>query len=247
MLTKENYYEDKNYMSASQFKDFKFCEAQALAKIKGEWKDKSNPAYLIGSYIDAYFSNELEKFKFENPEIFNRDGSLKAQFKQADLIIERIKQDDYMMHLLSGQTQLIETGVIADVPFKIKMDSVLEDCIVDQKIMKDCKDIWNDGSYQPFWKVYGYDSQLAIYQYIHAQNCGIKKDCKLAVATKEDATDLRVFKFTDETLKNAFLEVFNLAPRYDAIKKGIIEPTYCGKCAYCRSLKKLSVNDEENI
>lgn len=246
MLNNENYYENTSYMSASQFKDFKYCEAYALAKFKGEWKDKSNPAYLIGSYIDAYFSNELDKFKFENPEIFNRDGSLKAQFKQADLIIERIKKDDYMMHLLSGETQLIETGVIADVPFKIKMDSVLEDCIVDQKIIKDCKDIWNDG-YKPFWEVYGYDIQLAIYQYIHAQNCGIKKDCKLAVATKEEETDLRVFKFSQSTLDNAFNEVVNLAPRYDMIKKGLLNPTYCGKCAYCRSLKKLSVNDEEEI
>lgn len=246
MLNKENYYENTSYMSASQFKDFKYCEAYALAKIKGEWKDKSNPAYLIGSYIDAYFSNELDKFKFENPEIFNRDGSLKAQFKQADLIIERIKKDDYMMHLLSGETQLIETGIIADVPFKIKMDSVLEDCIVDQKIMRDCKDVWNDG-YKPFWEVYGYDIQLAIYQYIHAQNCGIKKDCKLAVATKEEESDLRVFKFTQKTLDNAFNEVVNLAPRYDMIKKGLLNPTYCGKCAYCRSLKKLSASDEEEI
>ena len=192
-LTNDNYYENNDYMSASQFKDFLKCEAYALAKIKGEWQDETNNAFLVGGYVDAYFSNELEQFKLKHTELFNKDGSLKTTYKIAEEVIKRIEQDEYMMHLLSGETQLIQTGFIAGVPFKIKMDNVLPDVIVDGKVMKDTKDVWQDG-YKPFWQVYGYDIQMAIYQYIHAQNEGVMKTCKLAVATKESSSELAVYK-----------------------------------------------------
>lgn len=245
-LTNDNYYDNNDYMSASQFKDFLKCEAYGLAKFKKEWQDETNNAFLIGGYVDAYFSNELEQFKLNHTELFNKDGTLKATYKIADVVIDRIKQDEYMMQLLSGQTQLVQTGFISGVPFKIKMDSVLEDTIVDQKIMKDTKDVWDDG-YKPFWEVYGYDIQLAIYQYIHAQNEGIKKECKLAVATKETSPELAIYKFTQKTLDNALEVVKNLAPRYNDIKLGLINPVGCGKCAYCKSKIKLNENMEREI
>jgi hypothetical protein len=233
-------------MSASQFKDFYKCEAYGLAKYKGEWIDETNNAFLIGGYVDAYFSNELEKFKFEHSELFNRDGTLKATYKIAEEVIKRIEQDEYMMSLLNGQTQLIQTGTISGVPFKIKMDSVLDDTIVDQKVMKDTKDVWNDG-YKAFWEAYGYDIQMAIYQYIHAQNEGVMKTCKLAVATKESSPELAVYRFSQKTLNNALEIVKNQAPRYHDIKLGLVEPIGCGKCAYCRSKMKLDESMEKEI
>lgn len=245
-LTNENYYEHNEYMSASQFKDFYKCEAYGLAKYKGEWVDESNNAFLIGGYIDAYFSNELELYRFNHPEMTNKDGSLKSTFKVCEQVIERIKQDEYFMKLISGQTQVIQTGLISGVPFKIKMDSVLDDTIVDLKIMKDTKDVWIDG-YKPFYEAYGYDIQKAIYQYIHAQNEGIKKTCKLAVATKETSPELAVYRFSQKTLDNALEIVKNLAPRYHDIKLGLIEPVGCGKCAYCRSKMKLNETMEREI
>ena len=245
-LTNSNYYENNEYMSASQFKDFLKCEAYGLAKYKGEWQDELNNAFLIGGYVDAYFSKELENFKLNHTELFNKDGTLKATYKIAEIVIERIKQDEYMMKLLSGETQLIQTGTINGVPFKIKMDSVLDDAIVDQKIMKDTKDIWQDG-YKAFWEVYGYDIQLAIYQYIHAQNEGIKKICKLAVATKETSPELAVYRFSQKTLDNALEIVKNQAPRYQQIKLGLVEPFGCGVCAYCKSKIKLNKELEREI
>ena len=245
-LTNDNYYENKEYMSASQFKDFLKCEAYALAKIKGEWIEETSNAFLVGGYVDAYFSKELENFKLKHTELFNKDGSLKATYKIAEEVIKRIEQDDYMMHLLRGQTQLVQTGTISGVPFKIKMDSVLDDTIVDQKIMKDTKDVWDNG-YKAFWEMYGYDIQLAIYQYIHAQNEGVMKACKLAVATKESSPELAVYRFSQKTLNNALEIVKNQAPRYHEIKLGLIEPVGCGKCAYCRSKLKLDETMEKEI
>lgn len=245
-LTNDNYYENNDFMSASQFKDFYKCEAYGLAKYRKEWIDETSNAFLIGGYVDAYFSKELENFKFNHTELFNKDGSLKSTFKIAEEVIAKIEQDDYMMQLLSGQTQLIQTGTISGVPFKIKIDSVLDDTIVDQKIMKDTKDVWDDG-YKAFWEVYGYDIQLAIYQYIHAQNEGVMKECKLAVATKETSPELAVYRFSQKTLDNALEIVKNLAPRYHEIKLGLIEPVGCGKCAYCKSKIKLNKTMEREI
>ena len=80
LLTSKNYFSqnaNKMYMSVSQYKDFAECEVLAMAKLNGEYVEKKSKALLIGSYIDAYFSNELDEFKAENPQIFKKDGTLK--------------------------------------------------------------------------------------------------------------------------------------------------------------------------
>ena len=59
-------------------------------------------------------------------------------------------------------------------------------------------------------------------------------------ATKEAETDIDAFYIPDEDLAFSLSEVEALSPRYDAIKRGEIEPEGCGKCAYCRSTKRLS-------
>ena len=62
-LTDENYYSQEanmQYMSASQFKSFRKCESAALAELRGEWGKKDTLALRVGSYVDAYFSGELE-------------------------------------------------------------------------------------------------------------------------------------------------------------------------------------------
>jgi predicted DNA-binding transcriptional regulator YafY len=94
-LTNDNYYQDTTYMSASQFKDFYKCEAYAMAKIKGEWVDETNNAFLIGGYVDAYFSNELEQYRFKHPELFNKDGSLKKYVVSPYQMA--VKEDKYFL------------------------------------------------------------------------------------------------------------------------------------------------------
>lgn len=246
-LTNDNYYNNNDYMSASQFKDFLKCEAYALAKINGEWQDESNNAFLLGGFFDAYFSGELEQYKAKNVEMFNKDGTLKAIYKIVETCIKAVENDEYMLHhFKDGNTQVIQTGTINSVPFKIKMDNVLEEEIVDWKLMKDTKDVWQDG-YKTFWEAYGYDIQMAIYQYIHAQNEGIIKRCKLAVTTKESTPEKAIYRFSQKTLDNAMQIVKNNAPRYQQIKQGLIEPVGCGKCAYCRSKLKLDETMEKEI
>jgi site-specific DNA-cytosine methylase len=88
-LTDANYYSPEAnwaYMSTSQFKSFRKCEAAALAELRGEWNRPSSTALLVGSYVDAYFSGEMEQFKAAHPEMYKKDGALKADFEKAEAV-----------------------------------------------------------------------------------------------------------------------------------------------------------------
>ena len=261
-LTDDNYYSPEanwDYMSASQFKSFRKCEAAAMAELRGEWGRKESSALLVGSYVDAYFSNELDQYKAQHPELFKRDGSLKAEFVNAQAIAERLNRDELARMLLSGKHQVIKTGRIAGVWYKTKADSLLSSwkvesicrkfpqvrdlvpfggaIIVDLKCMKDFDPIWDEDAHEKvsFINYWGYDIQGAIYQ---------KVDNRMAPfvivgVTKEAEPDITAVHIPDEDLSFALTEVEALSPRYAAIKKGEIAPVGCGKCAYCRSVKRL--------
>lgn len=249
-ITIENYFSKENqlaFMGATQFKHFCQCEAMALAEVKGEWSQPVTKDLLIGQYIDNYFSNTLDIFKSEHPELFTKQGELKCDYQNADKIIARISRDSVFLADCTGQQQVIMTGLINGVPYKIMIDSLHQNYTVDRKIMRDCCDMWQDGEYKPFWKAWGYDIQAAIYQEIRSQNDWGKKPFMLAVATKENEPDLRRFLFSDETLSEAYEDIYNLSPRFQKIKQGLIEPTRCGCCDYCKSTKVLKESDIEVI
>lgn len=262
-LTAENYYSPEAnwaYMSASQFKAFRKCESAALAELRGELGRKETTSLLVGSYVDAYFSNELEQFTAEHPEIYTKQGTLKADYQKAHDICERLNRDELARLLLSGKHQTIKTGRIAGVWFKTKSDSLLTArqveaickrfpevrnivpfggaMIVDLKCMKDFEDIWDEEQHEKvhFAEYWGYDIQGAIYQKVD----GRMLPFVLVGATKEAATNIEAMYIPDEDLAFSLSEVEALAPRYDAIKRGKIAPEGCGRCAYCRSMKRLT-------
>lgn len=242
ILTNENYYSEEaniEYMSASQFKDFMKCEREALAKISGEYHEEPSKAMLIGSYVDAYFSNEMDKFQQENPQIFKKDGTLLKDFERANEIIKAIESDEMLMEFLSGKHQVVMVGKIKGVKFKIKIDSLLPNAIVDQKIMSSYKDlIWvekNGFNFKiDFVEAYGYDIQGAIYQEIVRQNIGKKLPFILAVTTKEEEPDKALIEIDQEYLDKALKIVEEHCERFDLIKQGIVKPQGCNHCPTCR-------------
>lgn len=262
-LTADNYYSQEAnmaYMSASQFKAFRKCEASALAELRGELPRKETTALLVGSYVDAHFSGELDQFREAHPEIFKKDGSLKSDFQNAEKVIQRIEEDELARMLLSGKNQAIKTVKIGGVWFKAKFDSLLTArqveaickkfpqirelvpfggaIIVDLKCMRDLDDVWDKdaGEYVTFAEFWGYDIQGAIYQAADKRNAPFV----IVAVTKEDEPDVDALHIPDDDLSFSLSEVEDLAPRYDAIKRGEISPEGCGKCAYCRSIKRLS-------
>ena len=80
----------------------------------------------------------IDKFKEKTPQLFKKDGTLKADYVQADNIIERMKKDEHFMYYLSGEKQVIMTAELFGVQWKIKMDSYLPGkAIVDLKTSAD--------------------------------------------------------------------------------------------------------------
>lgn len=243
-LTNENYFSPEanlEYMSCSQFKNFQRCPASALAEIRGEYTREKTTSLLVGSYVDAWAEGTLDKFKQENPEIFKRDGTLKAEYIQAESIIERIKRDQYFMEHLSGEKQVIMTGEIEGVPVKIKVDCLLPDRIVDLKIVKDFEPLYHPEKGRLAWFEYwGYDLQGAIYQEIVWQNTGESLPFYIAAATKEKVTDIDIIEIDQMTMDCQLDMVKAEIARFDAMKNGIIEPDRCGKCDFCKMTKVLT-------
>ena len=249
-LTQRNYFStkaNKEFMSVSQFKAFEKCPNAALAEIKGKYKREKTTSLLVGSYVDAWAEGTLDKFKEENPEIFKKDGTLKAEYIHAEVIIERIKKDKFFMKHLSGKKQVIMTGTINGVAVKIKIDSLLPDKIVDLKIMKDFESQYHaEKGVLPWFEYWGYDLQGAVYQEIVRQNTGLKLPFYLAAATKEKTPDIDVVLLNQQMLDFALEHFSTDVPMYDAIKKGVIEPERCEKCEYCKTTKVLKEPTESN-
>lgn len=249
-LTQENYFSREAgmaYMSVSQFKAFAKCETAALAELNGEYICPTSTALLVGSYVDAFFEGTLAAFQSAHREIFRRDGALKSEYQQAQQIIERIQRDKLFMAYMSGKKQEIMTGIIAGVQVKIKVDSLLPDKIVDLKVMRDFLPVYvADRGKIPWFAAWGYDLQGAVYQEIVRQNIGEKLPFYLAAATKEQTINMDIVHIAQEELDNALMRFIRDAPRFDAIKQGIIEPTACGCCDFCKATKRL-VEPTESI
>lgn len=244
-LCAENYYSsvaNYTYMSVSVFKDFfgtygkAACEEQALAKIKGTWVEEKSTALLVGGYCDAYFEGTLDEYKMANPQIFKKDGGLKADYLQADTINRRIERDPYFMKTLSGEKQVIMTGEIGGAPWKIKMDSYLPNtAIVDLKIVESINKMkWvPDIGYLDFIRYWGYDIQGAVYQEIVRQNTGKKLPFYISAATKEKVPRISVIQVPQSVLTDALKTVETALPHILDVKYGRVKPIRCGLCDYC--------------
>lgn len=150
ILTSENYYSqeaNREYLSVSQYKDFcgtigrPACEEQALAKLDGRWEMGKTTALMVGSYVDAHFEGTLDLFKAQNPEIFTKSGTLKAEYRKAEEIINRAERDDLFMRFMSGHKQVIFEAEMFGTKWKAKLDSYIPGiCIVDLKCMKSLRE-----------------------------------------------------------------------------------------------------------
>lgn len=253
VLTDENYYSadaDMRYMSVSQFKDFHGsygvpgCERTAMMRLKGLYPKKEGLPLLVGGYVDAWFEGTLDKYKENHPEILKKDGSLKADFVKADYLIERVQEDPMFMYYMSGEKQVIMTGDIDGIEWKIKIDSLLPDCIVDLKTVAEInkrKWVQDIGEYLDFVRYWGYDIQGAVYQEIVRQNTGNKLPFVIAAVSKEEPEpDIELIEVDQVYLDEAMSIVRNNAPRIADIKKGIEEPTQCFTCPCCRKDKVLT-------
>jgi hypothetical protein len=252
MLTAENYFSqeaNREFLSVSQYKDFTgtlgrpACEEEALAKLNGEWEMEKSTALLVGSYVDAHFEGTLDVFKAQNPEIFMRNGGLKAEYRRAEEIINRIERDDYFMKFMSGQKQVIMTAELFGAKWKIKIDSYIENiAIVDLKVMENINKCFyvKDYGYMDFIQYWGYDIQGAVYQEVVYQNTGKRLPFYIAGVSKEKEPNIEIIQIDDQHLKEKLYEVEQNTPKIIALKNKEIEPIRCGICDWCKHTKVLT-------
>ena len=244
-LTEQNYFSfemNKKYTGSSQIKSFLSCEARTIAELNEEWDEPKSDSMLVSSYIDEAISGTLDTFKEQNPQIFTRTGDLKAQYKIAEKVLEQIHDDPmFLKYIKTGENQVIMTGKISEVPVKIKIDSYFKDkAIIDLKAIKDMNLLWNEEIHQKvnFIDYYDYLLQAALYQEIVRQNTGKQLPFIIAVCTKQEYSERALLSIPQEELdmKLEFLKQY--LPHIQELKEGKIEPSYCGKCDYCKSLAK---------
>lgn len=263
VLTADNYYSpeaDWHYMSVHQYLDFVGhmgvigCEARAMAKLSGEWKDKVTKAMLVGSFVDSYFEGTLDSFLKDNQNCFlkTRPSELKAEYRKAQIMIDRCLKDEYFMKSLSGEKQVIMTGYLFGCEWKIKIDSYLPGAaIVDLKTSVDIRKLWkvNDYGYVSFAEYWGYVIQMAVYQKIVEINTGKKLPCYISAVTKEEYPDIEVIHIPQLDMDHALNEVEKNIASVLMVKSGEVEPVRCDlpSCIYCKSTKVLtgpiSLND----
>lgn len=253
-LDASNYYSaaaNTSFMSVSQFKDFAgstahpSCEEAALKKLTGEYVPAESTALLVGSYVDSYFEGTLDEFKNTHPQIFKKTGDkgLLKDYAQADIIIDRINRDALFSSYMSGAKQVIMTANMFGIDWKIKMDSYhKDDKIVDLKVMRDMNPVYSPSLRQKvdFIKWWGYDIQGAIYQKVVEINTGKKLPFYIACATKEYVPDIEIIQVDQDRLDETLEFVKNNIEHVINVKTGIIKPTRCEECAYCKSTKVLS-------
>ena len=243
-LTEENYFSQENnmkYVGSTQIKDFMQCESCALAKLKGEWLEEKSKAMLVSSYIDAAMSGELDRFKEENPDIFTKQGELKADYRVAEDVIAQMSEDEMFMKYLNGKHQVIMTGEISGVPVKIKIDSYHKDkAIVDLKCIANLDLIWNEETKQKenFIDYYKYTIQGALYQEIVRQKTGKQLPFIIAVATKQKYSRRALLQIPQEKLDLALEFIKSYLPHIQQLKNNEIDATPCGECDYCVSQQK---------
>lgn len=243
-LTTSNYYSpaaNREFMSASQFKDFMKCPAMAMAKLNGTYNEDFSKALLLGSYFDESLTGtqkSQQKFLIENEKnIFKKTCGKYAEFIQADETVALVEAQPLMMHYLSGKHQVIMTGEIEGVPFKIRMDSYEPDeYIADLKYMKSLR---SPNLFEPMVQYWGYDIQSACYQEIVRQNTGKKLPFIFVVATKETPAHLEVGEISQWNMDEALEKVRNHIRYFQRVKNGEVEAVRCEdyNCDFCTTTK----------
>lgn len=238
-------------MSVSQYKDFRKCEAQALAKLAGDWEPISNPkALLVGNYVHSRFESmeAHEKFKEDNKDKMlskRKPHGLLSEFKVADKMISRLESESFFNYLWQGQCEVPLTGTVAGVEWKGKIDCLNVDkgYFVDLKTTArlDTK-VWNslEGRYESFVEGYGYVLQLAIYEKLLEQKFGKSFVGYIYAVTKEDIPNVAAIEVGDDMKKEALMEMDMYIDHIQAVKAGNEEPRECGHCDYCKQNKQLS-------
>jgi len=253
-------------MGVSQLKSRLECEAAVEAGHK-----KTSKAFAMGSYVDealvprsnTAFDGYVDRNEdliwgstgrfYKRGEQKGMEKPKKADYQLCDRMIARVRSEPTMMEYLSGKPQVIVVGTIGGVEFKGMVDALdlNNKRLVDLKTTRSIDEpMWVErfASKGPFYEVFDYWMQLAIYQELVRQTFSVECTPYIVAVSKEDPPDIGLFAFTDQDRLDAELElVERMLPPVMATKRGETEPRKCGSCAYCRSVRVAQVTPAINM
>lgn len=254
-LTPENYHSREaniEYMSVSQYKAMRECEAAVMAELRGEYVRETSDALLAGQMLHAWVESPEAYQEFvavHRPLICKRDGDLKAQFVDVKRMIDTIYQDPFMMFCIQGEKEVIKTAEMFGTPWKIRMDVLNRKSrrLVDVKTTRSITELqWDpdQGKKVNFVEMYKYPLQAAVYAEVDRIADGRPEgdwyEPIIVAVSKEDPCDKAVISLAHETRFLFELELVKTnLPHMLSVKRGEIEPFRCGRCYYCRSTKVL--------
>ena len=246
-LTKENYYDvstDWTYMSVSLFKDFMKCEAATMARLNGHGLvDTNETPLLVGNWVHSAVESEAAHEAFKKgagAKLLTKAGNLRSDFKVADLMIKRLKSDDFFNWIWQGERESIVTGELFGTMWKGKIDclDVENGRFFDLKTTADPrKMIWSNrhGGRVLWVTAYGYLLQMSIYKHLLEQMYGKSFDAYIIAVSKSDHPALRTIDLSQEYGRFQVEDdyVKKHLPRILAIENGEIAPTMCNNCNWC--------------
>ncbi|RUS42248.1 PD-(D/E)XK nuclease-like domain-containing protein [Cohnella sp. AR92] len=254
-LTKDNYYSNeanRHYMSVSQFKGFvpayDGCEARAMAELSGTYQRPQKDAFDEGHYLHSWNEGTLDEFKANNPDLYSSrgptSGQLKSNFQHCNKMIEVLERDPLAMKALAGQKEVILTGELFGIPWKVMLDSYQGEkgLFADLKALKEMDGKWwnkEAQAYENFLDHYGYTIQMGVYAEIERQATGRSNWLipHMVIVTKQDPPDHEIIYFDYDAIQSALMIVEKHIDRVKAVKYGQAEPVRCEKCDYCRGTK----------
>lgn len=253
VLNRENYHSQeakRKWLSASDVKQAMKCEFAWKAYRTGQMQeDEEKEAFKQGNLFEVMLSgsdDEIRLFQEKNPDIFSSRGAtkgeLKAAYRSVMDCVESVRRQPFLMDIIqNSRKQVIMTGKILDVPFRVMCDLIYTDgSIYDEKCMKSFAREWSSRAetFVEWYEAWNYPVQLWIYKEIAEQNGLVVPHAGLIAGSKQNA-DVQALRFGADVMAQAKADALYRIERMKDILNGA-EPLRCDSCDVC--IKSRTIN-----
>jgi hypothetical protein len=159
-------------------------------------------------------------------------------------MIKTLDDDSYFKGLYQGDKEVIVTGYIDGVAWKGRIDclNLKRGYFIDLKTTRDIhKRFWNnqDREWQSFVAEYNYQLQMYVYRELIKQTFGVETTPYIVAVSKEKVPDKLGISIPDYRMLEAEDQIYKNQDHIEQVKNGLVEPTRCERCDYCKSTAKL--------
>lgn len=241
---------DWRYMSATYFKKFMKCEADALDCLQKP-RETTSTALIIGNYLHSWFQGEEphEQFIADNKDmLFTKNGKKRADTVKCDAMIERLEKDKLFNFFYQNdqcQKEVVLSGTIAETEWKARIDclNIEKGYFCDLKTTADLhKRYWSKDkhSWVSFIDAYNYALQMIVYKKLLQQKYHKPFNCYIFAVDKTAVPGIAAIEMPIEDMLPQLDVIRDYMPRVKAIMNGEEEPESCGICDFCKSNQPLT-------